>query len=258
MFFLRGVMLCTMPTENHSINRLTLFRPEGAASGRPHDDGGLPLVLVCPGGGYARRAEHEADPVARWATSLGFAAAVLEYRVAPEAGFPNSLDDALDAVRNLRAKKAELGLTGRIAVLGFSAGGHVAASLSVHGCHDPATRVDASVLIYPVITMRDPFTHAGSRTNLLGANPSPQMIEKTSNERQVSPSTPPAFLIHGLNDTAVPVENTLLYAEALKKHGIPHELHIFPDGPHGFGMGTPPAPVSQWPTLAGIWLRNVL
>lgn len=246
-------MLTDMQIRTNDIERLTLYRPEGVSGGRP-----LPLVLVCPGGGYARRADHEGAPIARWATTCGCAAAVLAYRVAPEAAFPNSLNDALDAVRLLRAKKSELALSGKIVVLGFSAGGHLAASLSVHGCHEPETRVDGSILIYPVITMRDPFTHGGSRTNLLGPNPSAEMMDKTSNELRVSEKTPPAFLIHGVNDTAVPVENSLMYAAALKDHKIPYELHVFPDAPHGFGMGVPGSAPNQWPALAAVWLKGLL
>lgn len=241
-----------MQIRANDVDRLKLYRPAGVSASAP-----LPLVLVCPGGGYGRLADHEGEPVALWANRCGFAAAVLTYRVAPEATFPNALNDALDAVRTLRKRKEELGLTGKIAVLGFSAGGHLAASLAVHGCQDAETRVDGSVLIYPVITMREPLTHTGSRVNLLGNKPPPPLVEKTSNEQQVTERTPPAFLIHGMNDVAVPVDNSLLYANALQSEEVSFELHIFPDGPHGFGMGVPGTPVAQWPTLAGVWLRGI-
>jgi acetyl esterase/lipase len=235
-------------------DRLTLFRPGPASASRVH------TVLICPGGGYGMLADHEAAPVAEWANGLGYAAAILRYRVAPEAGHPNPLSDALDAMRTLRGKASDLGLSGRVAVLGFSAGGHLAASLSVHGAHDDQTRPDASVLVYPVITMGEPNTHLGSRANLLGPSPSDELVAKMSNERQVSSRTPPAFIVHGVDDAAVPVENALMYAGALRAKGIPFELHVFPQGPHGFGMGNDqtPGPIREWPRLAGVWLKGVL
>lgn len=238
-----------------AVERLTITRPRAVS------DKKLPTVLICPGGGYGQLAPHESEPVAVWANELGFAAAVLRYRVAPDAGHPNPLNDALDAMRTLRRSAGEWGLSGKIAVLGFSAGGHLAASLSVLGSADAETRPDASVLVYPVITMLDPHTHAGSRENLLGPGAAAEAQRAMSWELHVSSNTPPAFLVHGWDDTSVPVENALAYAHALRVNGVPFELHVYPHGPHGFGMGgerlPPGSPIGDWPKLAGTWLRNL-
>lgn len=238
--------------------RLSLTRPPHAPATTP-----LHTVIVLPGGGYGRHAPHEEHPIVDWAHALGFAAAVLHYSVAPHANHPNPLNDCLEAVRFLRRNKAPLFLTGRIAVLGFSAGGHCAATLSTHGAFDPETRVDASVLVYPVITMLDPHTHAGSRENLLGPAPTDEQKRNLSAELQVTANTPPAFLVHGCEDTPVPAENSLLYAGALRRHGVPVELHLYPQGPHGFGMGNEGrlpegTPIAEWPRLAGVWLKRTL
>lgn len=231
--------------------------------------GGVPVVLIFPGGGYARHAPHEEHPVVEWALSLGFAAAVVKYAVAPECTLkageerPQSLTDALDAVRTLRRRANEWGLNGKVAVLGFSAGGHAAATLCVRGCDDPETRPDAAVLVYPVITMLPPLAHEGSTENLLGKSPPAELRQAWSCERQVTARTPPAFVVHGVPDTAVPVENAMLYASALRANGVPFELHVYPKGPHGFGMGTEGrlpegTPIAEWPRMAGVWLKGAL
>jgi acetyl esterase/lipase len=228
-------------------------------------------VVVCPGGGYDHLAEHEGRPVAEWLNTVGVTAFVLKYRLGPRYKHPAMLQDAARAVRTVRARAAEWGLDpARVGILGFSAGGHLAATAGTHfdagrpGDADPVERVssrpDVMILIYPVITMREK-THAGSRRNLLGENPTPELVALLSNEEQVTKETPPAFLVHTMNDAAVPVENTLMFVSALRKAGVPFELHLYERGPHGFGLGTardnkPADPIlSTWPAHCADWLR---
>jgi acetyl esterase/lipase len=164
----------------------------------------------------------------------------------------------------VRSRAAEWQLDpNRIGVLGFSAGGHLAATIGTHfdsgrpDATDPIDRVssrpDLLVLIYPVITMKT-FTHAGSKKMLLGDNPAPEMISLLSNEEQVTKNTPPSFLVHTANDAGVPVENTLMFAGALRKAGVPFELNVYESGPHGFGMGKGDPVLSTWPGRCAIWL----
>ena len=228
-------------------------------------------VVVCPGGGYGRLAEHEGRPVAEWLNTIGVTAFVLKYRLGPRYKHPSMLQDAQRAVRTVRARAAEWGLDPRrIGILGFSAGGHLASTAGTHfdagrpGDADPVERVssrpDVMILVYPVITMREK-THAGSKKNLLGDNPPSELVALLSNEEQVTKETPPAFLVHTVNDAGVPVENTLMFVSALRRAGVPFELHLYERGPHGFGLGTardnrPADPVlSTWPAHAADWLR---
>jgi acetyl esterase/lipase len=249
--------------------------------GGPHPDG-LPTitpylppaphapvgaVVVCPGGGYSRRAPHEGEPVARWLVSLGLAAFVLDYRVAP-ARHPLPLGDVQRGVRTVRASARHWGVDPRrVAVLGFSAGGHLAATIATHfDAGDPAAqdavervgcRPDAAILCYPVITFGEQHSHAGSMRNLLGEDPSQELRRHLSNELQVSPQTPPTFLWHTAEDAAVPVENSLLFAAALAHHGVPFELHVFPRGRHGLGLAGDLPAVGAWTGLCRVWLDGL-
>jgi acetyl esterase/lipase len=229
-------------------------------------------VVVCPGGGYGHLSlEHEGRAVAEWLNSIGVTAFVLKYRLGPRYHHPAMLQDAARAVRTVRARAAEWGLDpARVGILGFSAGGHLASTAGTHfdsgraDAADPIERVssrpDVMILIYPVITMREK-THAGSKKNLLGDNPTPELVALLSNEEQVTKETPPAFLVHTMTDAAVPVENTLMLVSALRRAGVPFELHLYERGPHGFGLGTardgkPADPVlSTWPAHCADWLR---
>jgi acetyl esterase/lipase len=227
-------------------------------------------VVICPGGGYGHLADHEGRPVAEWLNSVGVTAFVLKYRLGPRYRHPSMLQDAARAVRTVRARAAEWGLDPeRVGILGFSAGGHLASTAGTHfdagkpDATDPVERVSSRpsvmILIYPVITMREK-THGGSKKNLLGENPAPELVALLSNEEQVTKETPPAFLVHTMNDTAVPVENTLMFVSALRKAGVPFELHLYERGPHGFGLGVregkPADPIlSTWPARAADWLR---
>ncbi len=221
-------------------------------------------VLICPGGGYANRAPHEGAPVARRFNEAGFHAFVVQYRVAPHR-HPAPLLDAARAMRIIRHYAQEWRVdSGRVAVCGFSAGGHLAASLGVHFDHVPPTgdpldrtpcRPDALILCYPVITAGR-FIHRGSFDNLLGANAPEAARQKMSLELQVGAYTPPAFLWHTAQDAGVPVENSLLFAQALRKYGTLFELHIYPRGAHGLGLAPDDPHVATWMTLCCEWLHR--
>ncbi len=223
-------------------------------------------IIVCPGGGYGHLAPHEADPIAEWLNSVGVTAFVLKYRLAPRYAHPAPVQDAARALRTARARAAEWDLDpGRIGILGFSAGGHLASTAGTHydaGAPDApdaveraASRPDLLVLVYPVISFGEQG-HAGSRANLIGDPPPPDLVELLSNEKQVTADTPPAFLIHTVEDAGVPCENSVLFAQALRKAGVPFELHLFERGPHGFGLGLSDAALSRWPDLCAAWLRG--
>jgi acetyl esterase/lipase len=226
-------------------------------------------VIVCPGGGYTHLAEHEGRPVAEWLNSIGVTAFVLKYRLGPRYHHPAMLQDAARAIRLVRARAAEWGLDpARVGILGFSAGGHLAATAGTHfdagraDATDPIERVSSRpsllMLIYPVITMREK-THAGSKKNLLGDDPKPELVALLSNEEQVTKETPPTFLVHTMTDAAVPVENSLMFVSALRKAGVAFELHLYERGPHGFGLGAKPGAqdsnLATWPGHCADWLR---
>ena len=223
-------------------------------------------IVICPGGGYRALADHEGRPVAEWLNSLGIAAFVLKYRLGPRYGHPAPLQDAARALRTVRARAAEWDIRpDRIGILGFSAGGHLASTLGTHfdvgqpGHHDPIERVSSRpnlmVLIYPVISMKGPAAHSGSRRNLLGPAPTPELLTLLSNEEQVTKETPPAFLIHTVEDQGVPYENSLMFAQALRKAGVAHEFHLYERGRHGFGLALNDPILSSWPRRCADWLR---
>ena len=209
--------------------------------------------------------DHEGKQVAEWLNSLGIAAFVLKYRLGPRYHHPAMLQDAGRAIRTVRAGAAHWGLDPhKIAIIGFSAGGHLASTAGTHfdagkpDAEDPIERVssrpDRMILVYPVIALATPYGHAGSLRNLLGDNPSQELVESLSNERQVTKETPPTFLAHTNADKGVPAENSLLFALALRKAGVPVELHLFERGQHGLGLGggtaqfkIPPDPAFQRP-----------
>ena len=223
-------------------------------------------VIICPGGSYKSLSiENEGSLIARHLNSLGVSAFVLHYRMV-EYGHPAPLRDVLRAIRLLRSRATEFGVRpDRIGVLGASAGGHLAASAATL-FNDPdgktgaeldavSGRPDFAVLLYPVITMKDPFTHALSRKDLLGAVPTPEAIEHLSLELHVTKETPPTLVMHTEDDHTVPVENSLLFYQALRTAGVPAELHIWPKGPHGFGMKPDLGEPSTWPHRCEEWMR---
>lgn len=223
-------------------------------------------VIVTPGGGYGGRAQHESEPVARFFNAAGYHAFVLDYRVSPNR-HPAPLNDALRAIQTVRANATEWRVKpDKIAILGFSAGGHLTAST---GCFfdtaGPKTgdkveavsaRPDALVLCYPVISSGQ-FGHVGSFDNLLGKEATEPDREKMSLEKHVRPDTPPAFLWSTSDDAGVPVENSLMFAMALREKGIPFEMHVFPHGPHGLGLADKDPAASVWPDLCAKWLKGM-
>jgi acetyl esterase/lipase len=203
---------------------------------------------------------------ANYLNTLGIAAFVLRYRLGPAYHHPIELGDVQRAIRTVRSRAAEWHIASdRIGVMGFSAGGHLASSVSTHfdsgkaDAPDPidraSSRPDFAVLGYPVISFVEPFTHQGSKTNLLGENPDPVLARSLSSETQVTASTPPAFIYHTNADTVVPVENAVAYFLALRKAGVPAEMHVFKNGPHGTGLGQQDQALAEWPRLLANWLR---
>lgn len=205
-------------------------------------------IVVLPGGGYGGLAAHEGAGYAEWLAEHGIAAFVVKYRLG-SAGYrhPVMLQDASRAMRIVRSRASEWHVDPkRVGIMGSSAGGHLASTVSTHfdegkaDATDPverqSSRPDISVLCYPVVTMLE-YTHKGSRNNLLGAEPSQELLEDLSNERRVTKQTPPTFIFHTWDDPAVPVENALQYAQALRKAGVPCEMHIYQHGSHGIGLG---------------------
>ncbi|TBL71347.1 alpha/beta hydrolase [Paenibacillus thalictri] len=224
-----------------------------------------PAVIVCPGGGYGRKAPHEGEPIARWLNSIGIAAFVLQYRVAPYR-HPVPLGDAKRAIRLVRGQAEQWGIDPqRLGILGFSAGGHLASSTGLHydegdrEAADPLERIssrpDLMILCYPVISLTRHF-HEGSKINLLGPEPDEQLALLLSGELQVNGATPPTFLWHTADDAAVPVENSLLLAMALSEHRIPHELHVYESGRHGLGLADEHPEAHTWTQLCEKWLRR--
>ena len=245
-------------TPPKEIPQLELYPvPSGAPTG---------FVVVCPGGGYGGRAAHEGEPIARMFNAAGIAAGVVSYRVSPHR-YPVPQMDAMRAIRLVRANAAAWNvIPNKVGILGFSAGGHLAASVAVLADHgdigsaDPvarqSARPDAAILCYAVVSFGE-WGHRGSQNNLLGPLPAPGMVERMCTEKQVDAQTPPTFLWHTADDGAVPVQCSLLFAQALALHKVPFELHVFPQGRHGLGLATDDPIVSQWPALCVKWLKKM-
>lgn len=225
-------------------------------------------IVICPGGGYGGLAPHEGAGYAEWLAENGVAGIVLKYRLGSK-GYrhPAMLNDAARAVRLTRSKAAEWKIDPkRVGIMGSSAGGHLASTLLTHfdagkaGDADPiereSSRPDLGILCYPVISM-GPNTHGGSKKNLLGENPAPELVELLSNEKQVTKDTPPTFLWHTYEDAAVKVENALDFATALRRAGVPFDLHVYEKGRHGLGLGggREGGPHHPWVANCLFWLK---
>ena len=247
-------------TEAKDTPTLTRFAP---ASGKANGA----TMLVLPGGGYRGLADHEGKAYAEWFAKHGVTAYVLKYRLG-SAGYrhPAMLHDAARALRTLRARARAEGLDpARIGIIGSSAGGHLASTLLTHfdagapGSDDPiereSSRPDLGILCYPVITMGE-FTHRGSKERLLGENPPDDLVRLLSNELQVTPRTPPTFIWHTAEDGAVPVENALLFASALRKAGVPFALHVYEKGAHGIGLPSAGKGAPAWDEACLFWLTG--
>jgi acetyl esterase/lipase len=225
-------------------------------------------VVIFPGGGYGGLAtDHEGHQIGKWLNDRGIAGFMVKYRHAPKYKHPAPLQDAQRGVRLVRSRAESLGVDpGRIGAMGFSAGGHLVSTLGTHfdgggsGASDPVERVscrpDFLILCYPVISFIEPCTHKGSLRNLLGDSPDATLVRSLSNETQVTAETPPTFLFHTSADTGVPPENSILFYAALRKAGVPAEMHVFEKGRHGVGLGGDDPVLSRWPTLLEGWFRT--
>jgi len=231
---------------------IEVFLPKGESNGTG--------VVICPGGGYKILAyDWEGTRMAEWFSEMGVAAFVLKYRLphweSSDCRDKVALDDAQTAMKLVRANADKYQIDpDRLGVMGFSAGGHLASTLSTH--YDEGSRPDFSILMYPVVTMDPEVTHGGSKTNLLGENPSAQMIEHFSNELQVDENTPPTILIHAADDKAVLPENSIRYYQALLKSGVPAAMHIYESGGHGFSFAEGLGSVENWPQAVETWLDD--
>ena len=250
---------------NHQITNPQLWYYPAAFSEKK-----VPAILVIPGGGYKNLAfEHEGIKVAKWLNQSGISAFVLMFRTPYWEPKPCksivALLDAQRAMRIIRQRSSKWNIeASKIGVMGFSAGGHLAASLSTQfDLGIPATenqlkkissRPDFSILIYPVISMQKGLTHMGSRKSLLGGNPTKDQIILYSNELQVKSDTPTTLLIHAKDDSVVIPKNSILYHKALQENKIPSTLHLMEQGGHGFGISSTNKPTQLWLALAKNWL----
>lgn len=243
---------------NVSVPTITVYGP---AVDRPNGT----AVVICPGGGYGLLSnDREGVQYANWLSTLGVTSFVLKNRLA-EFGHPAPLQDVLRAVRVVRSRAAEFKINpDRIGVMGSSAGGHLAASAGTLFAHASGktgasldsvkARPDFLILMYPVITMKDPSAHAGSRENLLGKQPTPELLRLMSVEDQVTSDTPPTLLIHTQEDKSVPIENSIVFFQALTRAGVPAEMYLFERGSHGMGMRDGLGTASNWHKRAEEWL----
>jgi acetyl esterase/lipase len=247
-------------TADADVPAITVYLPRTMAANTP-------AMIVCPGGGYgALAANHEGRQVANYLNSLGMAAFVLRYRLGPRYHHPIELGDAQRAIRTVRARAAEWRIDpARIGIMGFSAGGHLAMSASTWmepvqvAANDEidraSSRPDFAVLGYPVISMTAAWTHKGSRRNLLGDEPDPELAKRLSGELAVTKTTPPTFIFQTNEDASVPAENAVQYYLALRQAGVPAEMHVFEKGVHGVGLANNDPALAPWSSLLANWLR---
>jgi acetyl esterase/lipase len=265
------------PVDPSGSHQVILLWPDGAPGAVGSEDADRPTltvylpppdkatggaVVVCPGGGYRVLAPHEGQPVAEWLNTLGVRAFVLKYRLAPRYHHPAPLQDAARAVRLVRARAGDWNIDPhRVGILGFSAGGHLGATLGTHfdesdaGARDPveraSSRPDLMVLIYPAISFTADFVPKGIGKMLLGDDPKPELLDELSAEKHVTAQTPPAFLVHTSEDSC---EHSLVFALALRKAKVPVELHLYEKGKHGYGLAAKEPILSTWTAHCADWL----
>lgn len=275
-----GALLAQAPA---NVPKADLLWPDGAPGAAGSEDSDKPTlapylvpegrgtgtaVIVCPGGGYVNLSmDKEGDQIARWLNSIGVTAFVLKYRLGPKYRHPVELGDAQRAIRIVRHKATAYRVQpDRVGIMGFSAGGHLASTAGTHfetvngNAADPidqvSSRPDFLVLVYPVISFTTPYVHRGSLRALLGEGADPKLVESLSNELQVTAQTPPTFLFHTSADTTVPPENSVLFYMALRKAGVPAEMHVYERGSHGVGLAQTDEALSSWPSRLAAWLRG--
>lgn len=284
------VLFITAPAmlaaESANSAKVELLWPDGAPGAKGTAEGDKPsltiylppkekatgtAVVIFPGGGYGHLAmDHEGHQIAQWLNSLGIAGFIVQYRHRNSGagyGHPAPIQDAQRAIRMVRSRAAEWNVNpDRIGIIGFSAGGHLASSAGTHfqtryseakdAIDQASCRPDFMILMYPVISFTESYTHKGSMANLLGKDPDQSLVESFSNEKQVTPETPPTFLVHADDDKGVPSENSIAFYLALRKAGVPAEMHIYEKGGHGFGLGKDKGSVSSWPDRCADWMRG--
>jgi acetyl esterase/lipase len=213
-------------------------------------------VLICPGGSYSGVSMiKEGSEIAKWFNELGVSAFVLYYRM-PNGHSEIPLKDAQTALRIIHQRAGEWNINkNEIGIMGFSAGGHLASTAGTH-FKTKIERPAFMILAYPVVTMKNDYTHGLSRQNLLGSNPSDELVTLYSNELQVTKKTPPTFIVHAIDDKGVPVANSEQLLKALQDHKVPAELHKFDVGGHAFGMRKHGIPLDDWPDLLKSWLKK--
>jgi len=227
-------------------------------------------VCICPGGGYGFLAmDHEGHQIAQWFNSMGVAGFIVDYRHRQKGyGHPAPLQDAQRAIRAVRARAGEWGIDpAKIGVMGFSAGGHLASTAGTHfdsgspNAEDPTERAscrpDFMILCYPVVMFDEPYTHRGSQQNLVGENADPDLVRSLSNEKQVTPETPPTFLFHTDEDKGVPPENSVYFYLALRRAKVPAEMHVYRQGQHGLGLAPDSPGTGNWPKQCEDWMRGL-
>jgi acetyl esterase/lipase len=242
-----------------SVPTLTVFKPE-----KPNGT----AVVICPGGAYLRLYMiGEGYKVAKWLNSIGVTAFILKYRLPHDQIMKDKtigpLQDAQESIRYLRRNAEKWNINpDKVGIIGFSAGGHLASTLSTHYndavykvADNSSAKPNFSILVYPVISMDETITHKGSKTNLLGTEPSKELIEKYSNDKQIDAATPPTYIVHAFDDTSVVIENSIQYFLALRKNKVPSEIHLFQTGKHGFGMGRPATTSQNWTKQCEEWLK---
>jgi len=280
-----SVTLISYSTMAQDSNRILLW-PQGAPGARGNDPNlDMPAitiyspsdlidnstaVIICPGGGYHELAiDHEGHDIAKWLNTMGITGIILEYRMS-EGGYshPIPLMDAQRAIKTVRYRAIELDVDpSHIGIMGFSAGGHLASTAGTHydngnpEAEDPieklSSRPDFMILCYPVIAFGESYTHMGSQLNLIGDQPSEELIRSLSNEKQVTEDTPPVFLFHTDEDTNVPPMNSIVFYCALRKVNVPAEMHIYRKGPHGLGLAQYIVGTEDWPEACEQWLRGL-
>jgi acetyl esterase/lipase len=248
--------------EDFSIAKLYVYRPDRQKNTRA-------AVVICPGGGYGALAMiHEGHDYARWLTDNGITAVILKYRL-PNKNHFIPLKDAQRALRTVRAKAGEWGIDpAKVGISGFSAGGHLASTAATHfdagnpSASDPLERIscrpDFAILFYPVITMKEEFTHLGSRYNLIGDGYNADLVNLYSNEEQVTDQTPPTFLITSDDDNAVVPRNSIEFYSALKRNNVPAVLYVIPDGGHGWGTNPVRSQYLEWSVPLKAWLEKTV
>ena len=248
--------------DDFSVAKLYIYRPDQQKNTRA-------AVVICPGGGYANLAmNHEGHDYARWLIDNGVTAVILKYRL-PNRNHFIPLKDAQRALRTVRAHAKEWNINpDKVGISGFSAGGHLASTAATHfdagepSAADPLNRLscrpDFAILFYPVITMKEEFTHHGSRRNLIGDGYNPDLVKLYSNEEQVTAQTPPAFLITSDDDNAVVPRNSIEFYSALKRNNIPAVLYVIPDGGHGWGTNPEKTQYPEWSVPLKAWLTKIV